>query len=168
MPNSLIVRVLAGDRESYAAVVEAFQDMLVAFASFLVPDRGTAEELAHLTFIRAYGGGDGARRCLRYKARILSGEAHRDLELSCRLRIRGSPLAEVQVGDYNWFFEVPAGTGWVEFRLRQRGATLSAHADGIALVPQPGADAGAAPRAGPLAFYMRSGSLEIVDARILE
>lgn len=54
MPDPLIARVLAGDREAYAGVVEAHQDMLVAYASFIAPDRGTAEELAHLTFIRAY------------------------------------------------------------------------------------------------------------------
>lgn len=54
MPDPLIARVLAGDREAYAAVVEAQQDMLVAYASYLAPDRETAEELAHRTFIRAW------------------------------------------------------------------------------------------------------------------
>lgn len=54
MPDLLITRVLGGDREAYAAVVERHQDMLVAYASFLLPDRDGAEELAHLTLIRAY------------------------------------------------------------------------------------------------------------------
>lgn len=54
MPDPLIARVLDGDREAYAEVVEAHQDMLVAYASFLLPDRAGAEELAHLTLIRAY------------------------------------------------------------------------------------------------------------------
>lgn len=54
MPDPLIARILAGDREAYAGVVEAHQDMLVAYASFLIPDRDGAEELAHRTFIRAY------------------------------------------------------------------------------------------------------------------
>lgn len=54
MPDPLISRVLAGDRDAYGAVVEQHQDMLVAFASFLVPDRDLAEELAHRTFIRAF------------------------------------------------------------------------------------------------------------------
>lgn len=54
MPDPLIARVRAGDREAYAAVVEAHQDMLVAWASFLLPDRDAAEEVAHRTFIRAY------------------------------------------------------------------------------------------------------------------
>lgn len=54
MPDSLIAQVLAGDREAYAAVVETHQDMLVTYASFLVPDRELAAELAHRTFIRAW------------------------------------------------------------------------------------------------------------------
>lgn len=54
MPDHLIARVRAGDREAYAAVVEAHQDMLMAWASFLLPDRDLAEEVAHRTFIRAY------------------------------------------------------------------------------------------------------------------
>jgi len=54
MSDPLIDRVRAGDREAYAAVVEAHQDMLVGYACFLVPDRDLAEELAHQTFIRAY------------------------------------------------------------------------------------------------------------------
>ncbi len=54
MPDPLIVRVLSGDREAYAGIVEAHQDMLVAYAGFLLPDREGAEELAHLTLIRAY------------------------------------------------------------------------------------------------------------------
>lgn len=54
MPDPLISQVLAGDREAYAAVVEAHQDMLVTYASFLVPDRDLAAELAHQTFIRAW------------------------------------------------------------------------------------------------------------------
>jgi RNA polymerase sigma-70 factor, ECF subfamily len=54
MPDACISRVLAGDRDAYAEVVETHQDMLVAYASFLLPDRTLAEELAHRTFIRAY------------------------------------------------------------------------------------------------------------------
>lgn len=107
-------------------------------------------------------GSGGARR----KARLLSRTAFADLELSCRLRITGADFAEVQVGDYNWFVEVPArGGAWVELRLSQRGAAFSATADGVALTPQAGD--GAAMRAGPLGFYvMPGGTLEIADARI--
>lgn len=54
MPDPLIARVRSGDREAYADVVEAHQDMLVGWASFLLPDRDLAEEVAHRTFIRAY------------------------------------------------------------------------------------------------------------------
>jgi RNA polymerase sigma-70 factor (ECF subfamily) len=54
MADSKIAQVLAGDRDSYAAVIEAHQDMLMTYASFLLPDRESAEELAHRTFIRAW------------------------------------------------------------------------------------------------------------------
>jgi RNA polymerase sigma-70 factor (ECF subfamily) len=54
MADPTITQVLAGDRDSYAAVILAHQDMLVGYASFLVPDRESAEELAHRTFIRAW------------------------------------------------------------------------------------------------------------------
>lgn len=54
MPDPLIQRILAGDREAYAEVVAAHQDMLVGYAAFLAPDRELAEELAHRTFIRAF------------------------------------------------------------------------------------------------------------------
>jgi RNA polymerase sigma-70 factor, ECF subfamily len=54
MPDPLIARVRSGDREAYADVVEVHQDMLVGWASYLLPDRELAEEVAHRTFIRAY------------------------------------------------------------------------------------------------------------------
>ncbi|MCK6486735.1 MAG: RNA polymerase sigma factor [Planctomycetes bacterium] len=54
MPDPLIQRILDGDREAYAEVVAAHQDMLVGYAGFLLPDRDLAEELAHRTFIRAF------------------------------------------------------------------------------------------------------------------
>lgn len=104
----------------------------------------------------------------RGKARLLSVREFSDLELTCRLRIIGVDFAEVQVGSYNWFVEVPAhGEAWVELRLTQHGTTLTATADGVALTPQPGA--GKAMRAGSLGFYvMPGGTLEISDARIRE
>lgn len=101
------------------------------------------------------------------KARILSLAGYADLELACRLRITGADFAEIQVGDYNWFFEIPARRGaWTEVHLRQRGGELVCSADGVQLAAQPGA--GVAARRGPLAFYiMPGGTLEIADARIL-
>ncbi len=103
------------------------------------------------------------------KARLISAQAFTDLELTCRLRLSGASVAEIQVGDYNWFVEVPAATTparpWVEVRLQQRAEVLSGTADGVVLTPQAGA--GRPMRAGPLAFYvMPGGTIEISDARI--
>ncbi len=100
------------------------------------------------------------------KARLLSLREFVNLELTCRLRVTGADRAEVQVGTYNWFVEVPThGGAWVALQLTQRGTALTATADGVALVPQPGD--GKAMRPGALGFYvMPGGSLEITDARI--
>lgn len=108
--------------------------------------------------VRGDGGGG--------KARLISPTPYRDFELDCRLRIRGAEFAEIQVGDYNWFVEVPAADTWVAVRLRQYGGELTATADGHPLRPQPGD--GADPRPGPLSFYIRAGSLELADARLRE
>ena len=102
----------------------------------------------------------------RGKARLLSRRHFADLELSCRLRITGVAFAELQVGDYNWFVEVPAGGAhWVEVVLQQHGEQLRVTADGVALKRQPG-EGGVAMRPGPLSFYvMPGGTLEISEAR---
>jgi hypothetical protein len=101
-------------------------------------------------------------------ARLLSDHPYADLELTCRLRITGVDLAEVQVGDYNWVFAVPAKAGdWIALRLFQRGEELSCTADGVPLRRDRGD--GRRARPGPLSFYIRSpGTLEIADARITE
>ncbi len=100
------------------------------------------------------------------KARLLGEQDLLDLELVCRLRIAGVESAELQVGDYNWFFTIPTTPGrWVEVRLQQHGETLSCTADGLVL-PREAGD-GAAMRPGPLGFYVAPhGSLEITDAQI--
>jgi hypothetical protein len=99
------------------------------------------------------------------KARLLWRHAVADLELSCRLRIIGVEFAEVQVGEYNWFAEVPSkGEEWVQVEIRQRGNDLSITADGVAL-PLKAGD-GKPMRAGALGFYvMPGGTVEIFDAR---
>jgi hypothetical protein len=99
------------------------------------------------------------------KARLIGAVPFADLELTCRLRVTGVEFAEVQVGDYNWFAEVPArGQDWVQLVITQRGAQLTITADGTALPLQAGA--GGPMRAGPLAFYvMPGGTLEIAEAR---
>jgi RNA polymerase sigma-70 factor (ECF subfamily) len=47
-------RVLAGDRNAYAEIVAAHQDMLLAYAAFRVPDAALVDEVVQQTFIRAY------------------------------------------------------------------------------------------------------------------
>jgi|GEM_PF-7079963 ferric-dicitrate binding protein FerR (iron transport regulator) len=98
-------------------------------------------------------------------SRLISQRAFTDLILTCRLRILGTTHAEVQVGDYNWFFTIPANQQeWVDVRLEQRGGDLRCQADGVALQAEPGA--GKPARPGPLAFYVMTGALEIGQARI--
>jgi ferric-dicitrate binding protein FerR (iron transport regulator) len=98
-------------------------------------------------------------------ARLLSQRAFSDLVLTCRLRLHDVDHAEVQVGDYNWFFTVrSASRAWIALRLEQHGNRLHCTADGVALTAEAGA--GQAARPGPLAFYLMTGSLDIADARI--
>jgi RNA polymerase sigma-70 factor (ECF subfamily) len=47
-------RVLAGDRNAYSGIVAEFQDMLLAYAAFRVPDAALADEVVQQTFIRAF------------------------------------------------------------------------------------------------------------------
>jgi ferric-dicitrate binding protein FerR (iron transport regulator) len=100
------------------------------------------------------------------KARLLSEHAFADLELTCRLRLAGATVAEIQLGDYNWFFAIPAQPGaWVAVHLRQQDGRPTCTADGVPLAVQAGD--GAPPRPGSLSFYVRGGALELADARIL-
>jgi RNA polymerase sigma-70 factor (ECF subfamily) len=47
-------RVLGGDRDAYSEIVAAYQDMLLAYAAFRVPDAALVDEVVQQTFIRAY------------------------------------------------------------------------------------------------------------------
>ena len=47
-------RVLAGDRNAYSGIVAAYQDMLLAYAAFRVPDAALVDEVVQQTFIRAF------------------------------------------------------------------------------------------------------------------
>jgi hypothetical protein len=100
------------------------------------------------------------------KARLLSQEAFGDLDLQCRLRITGVDHAELQVGDYNWFFTVPGGSGgWVTIHLRQVGESVTCTADGVPLQREAGD--GRPARPGPLGWYvMPGGTIDISDARV--
>lgn len=132
----------------------AWRDLFAGFAAWQQQHGRWSREG---TTVRGQGAG---------KARLLGPAPLQDLELTCRLRIRDVDVAEVQVGDYNWFFAVPAAAGWIDIRLRQRSAELTCTADGRPLPVQPGH--GGPPRPGPLSFYVRTGSLEIADARLRE
>jgi RNA polymerase sigma-70 factor (ECF subfamily) len=52
--EEVLRRVRAGDREAYSAIVRAYQDMLLAYAAFRVPDPALVDEVVQQTFIRAY------------------------------------------------------------------------------------------------------------------
>lgn len=47
-------RVLSGDKNAYAGIVAGYQDMLLAYAAFRVPDAALVDEVVQQTFIRAY------------------------------------------------------------------------------------------------------------------
>jgi RNA polymerase sigma-70 factor (ECF subfamily) len=47
-------RVLAGDPNAYSGIVAGYQDMLLAYAAFRVPDAALVDEVVQQTFIRAY------------------------------------------------------------------------------------------------------------------
>jgi len=47
-------RVLSGDRDAYSEVVAEYQDMLLAYAAFRIPDAALVDEVVQQTFIRAY------------------------------------------------------------------------------------------------------------------
>jgi RNA polymerase sigma-70 factor (ECF subfamily) len=52
--EEVLRRVRAGDREAYSEIVRAYQDMLLAYAAFRVPDPALVDEVVQQTFIRAY------------------------------------------------------------------------------------------------------------------
>ena len=52
--KEVIRKVLAGDRDSYGDIVRGYQEMLLAFAAFRVPDPLLVDEVVQQTFIRAY------------------------------------------------------------------------------------------------------------------
>ncbi len=47
-------RVLSGDRDAYSEIVAEYQDMLLAYAAFRLPDAALVDEVVQQTFIRAY------------------------------------------------------------------------------------------------------------------
>jgi RNA polymerase sigma-70 factor (ECF subfamily) len=51
---STVRRVLAGDRDAYSELVSEYQDMLLAYAAFRIPDPALVDEVVQQTFIRAY------------------------------------------------------------------------------------------------------------------
>jgi ferric-dicitrate binding protein FerR (iron transport regulator) len=99
------------------------------------------------------------------RSRLASDVAYADLELTCAIRVAGADFAEVQLNDYSWFVEIPAG-GWRQVRIRQQGLERSCLVDGKAASFQPGRPGGAL-AAGQLAFYIRAGgTVEIQEASL--
>ena len=102
------------------------------------------------------------------RSRLETVEPLTDLELTCRIRISGGRTgAEIQVGDYNWFVQIPAAadSGWIAIRFRQQGTLITATADGRPLVVEAGD--GKPPRPGKLGFYVGTGgSLDITDGQL--
>jgi len=47
-------RVLSGDRDAYSRIVADYQDMLLAYAAFRLPDAALVDEVVQQTFIRAF------------------------------------------------------------------------------------------------------------------
>lgn len=100
------------------------------------------------------------------RSRLASAQSYGDLELSCRLRVQGAQAAEVQLADYSWFAEVPAG-GWREVRVRLAGGRATGSVDGAPVAMQAGRPDGAL-AAGPIAFYVRDGGrVEIAEAMLV-
>ncbi len=52
--DAAVARVLAGDREAFASVVDAGQDAVWRVAAQLLQDRAMTEELVQAAFVRAY------------------------------------------------------------------------------------------------------------------
>jgi RNA polymerase sigma-70 factor (ECF subfamily) len=52
--SETLKRVLSGDRDAYSTIVAEYQDMLLAYAAFRVPDAALVDEVVQQTFIRAY------------------------------------------------------------------------------------------------------------------
>jgi RNA polymerase sigma-70 factor (ECF subfamily) len=53
-PEETLRRVLSGDRDAYSGIVSQYQDMLLAYAAFRVPDAALVDEVVQQTFIRAF------------------------------------------------------------------------------------------------------------------
>lgn len=101
------------------------------------------------------------------KVRLIGRTPVGDVEVDCEIRITGTTHGEIQVGDYNWFFTLPASGAWTRIHLRQQGQGLTCTADGRPLVAEAEAGAGAPMRPGPLSFYGGIGAtVEIRQARI--
>lgn len=52
--DGVLRRVLSGDRDAYSLIVTAYQDMLLAYAAFRIPDAALVDEVVQQTFIRAF------------------------------------------------------------------------------------------------------------------
>jgi ferric-dicitrate binding protein FerR (iron transport regulator) len=104
------------------------------------------------------------------RARIASTESFENFEMTCKLRVTGTRLAELQYGGYRHFFQLnweTPGT-WKDVTLRVRGKEIRATLDGKEQQIEKGYDEDEVPK-GLISFYTTErGTLEIKDAQITE
>ena len=100
------------------------------------------------------------------RARLSSRLPHGDLELHCQVRVSGAEFGEFQLGDYNWFIEIPQRAEWTTLRVSQHGSAMHATLDGRPVELQAGD--GQPARRGSVAFYVRGGGIAIREAVLAE
>jgi len=104
------------------------------------------------------------------RARIASVESFDNIEMTCKLRVTGTKLAELQVGGYRYFYQLSWETPgtWKDVKLTLRGKEYHATLDGKELRIERGGDDDEVP-VGLISFYTtENGTLEIKDAQITE
>jgi hypothetical protein len=104
------------------------------------------------------------------KARIESAQPWGDFEMTCRIRVSGTRLAEFQIRNYALFAQltIENPNAWRELKVVSRGTTLQATLDGRKVPVEPG-EGGDLIAPGPVAFYVsKGGKIEIREARIRE
>jgi len=97
-------------------------------------------------------------------ARIESTQTFKNGELTCKMRVTGVRVAEVQFGGYREFFPLHWETlgVWKELKIRAHGRAISGTLDGVVLEMAQG---GGESAAGVLSFYITANAtLEIKDA----
>ncbi len=84
---ALIARVLAGDTDSFAVLVERYQRMIFALAMGFLRDRDLADDATQLTFVRAYERLQGFRGDATFKTWLHAIAANECRSLARRARV---------------------------------------------------------------------------------